>query len=1109
MQKSPCFIIAVTLFFSLTVSAQKKASPVNDDTKSKETKDPLLKTENYSTLSFRSVGPAVTSGRITDIAVNPGNKSEWYIVAAAGGVWKTSNAGVTFQPIFDGQSAYSIGCISIDPNNPNVIWVGAGENNNQRAVGYGDGVYKSEDGGKSWKNVGLSKSEHIGMIAVDPSNSEHILVAAYGPLWNAGGERGIYSTVDGGKTWKQVLNVSENTGFNEVHIDKKHPNIVYATAHQRRRHEWTYISGGPESAIYKSTDGGNSWNKLNNGLPENDMGRISLAVSPVNTDVVYAMIEASENNGLYKSTDRGASWSKQSGTSTSGNYYVEIFADPKDVNKIYSMDMWAQVSTDGGKTFKPLGEKNKHVDNHIIYVDPDNTSHFLVGCDGGLYESFDAAQTWDFKSNLPITQFYRVCVDNSQPFYNIYGGTQDNNSLGGPSRTISANGITNADWFVTTGGDGFQSRVDPNEPNIIYAESQYGGLVRYDRKSGEAISIRPMEKAGEAAYRFNWDAPIIISNHDNKRIYFAANKVFRSDDRGTTWKVISGDLSRQTDRNKLAVMGKVWSMDAVAKNQSTTIYGNITALAESPKNENLIYAGTDDGLIQVTNDGGKTWSKCSQFGGVPSLNVSGIELGPLVNFIMASQHDENVAYAVLNNHRNGDFKPYIVKTSDKGKTWISINGNLPERGSAYSLAEDHNNKDLLFCGTEFGFYFSRNGGTNWIEISNGLPKAICIKDIAIQKRENDIVIATFGRGFYVLDNYSLLNDIKKEELEKQACIFPVKDGLLFYESTPYGHKGKSFQGASFFNTMNPPIGADITWYLKDDYKSLKDKRKESEKEKIKAGKDVYYPNADSIRLEDIEESAYTYLAICDESGTEIRKIKQDAKKGMKKITWNGRMEITSPVNFNSPNPDNPYEDEDLGAPAVPGKYFAQVFLVKEGKAASISEKREFKLTALQNSTLPLPDQAQMLDFNKKLAEFRRVLGGSNNYVDEMNERIKYLKKGLEEGPANSIALLSDLKAIETQLKSIHLIMNGDRSMAKREFETLPGLNGSIENIVYGSWSGSLGATATYTEKLNEIKDKFKEVYKQIVEADKKMEELENKAEKIKLPVTPGRLPKWE
>lgn len=1094
--------LSLTLLISSTSFSQKKG----EEKKPAESTNPLLKAETYSSLAFRSIGPAVTSGRIVDLAVNPKNKSEWYIVSAAGGVWKTVNAGVTFNPIFDGQSAYSMGCIAIDPNNTNVIWVGSGENNNQRAVGYGDGLYKSEDGGKSWKNVGLGKSEHIGKISIDPTNSDIVYVAAYGPLWAPGGDRGIYKTIDGGKTWKQVLTVSENTGFNEVQIDPNHTNIVYATAHQRRRHEWTYISGGPESGIYKSTDAGTTWTRLSGGLPSTEMGRISLAVSPVNTDYIYAIIEATEGKGFYKSTDRGASWNKQSDWNTAGNYYQEIFCDPKDVNKVYSMDTWLQVTTDGGKSFRGLGEKNKHVDNHVIYVDPDNTNHYLVGCDGGLYESFDGAATWDFKSNLPITQFYRVCVDNSLPFYYVYGGTQDNNTLGGPNRTISATGVTNADWFVTVGGDGFQSRVDPTEPNIVYSEWQYGGLVRYDRKSGETVDIKPQEKPGEPAYRFNWDAPILISNFDNKRIYFAAQKVFRSDDRGNSWKVISPDLSRGIDRNKLPVMGKVWSIDAVAKNQSTSFYGNITALAESPKNENLLYAGTDDGQIQTSTDGGKSWNATSSFPGVPTLNIGGATLGPLVNNIFASQHDEGTAYAVLNNHRNADFKPYLVKTTDKGKTWTNITGNLPEKGSTYAIHEDYKNKDLLFCGTEFGFYFSNDGGKNWIEIKGGLPEAICIKDITIQKRENDIVVATFGRGFYVLDNYSLLQNIKKEDLDKKANIFPIKDALVYNESTPYGHKGKSFQGASFFNTSNPPIGAVITYYLKDSYKTLKDKRKEAEQEKNKNKKDIFYPSKDTLRLEDQEEAVYTLMVISDEQGNEVRRITQGANKGMQKVIWDGRLEVTGPVSFYTPNPDNPYESADQGPCAIPGKYFAQLIKVEDGKTEALSDKVAFNLVTLENSTLPVGDRAQIMAFNKKLGEFRRVVAGSSDYIGNMNNRLTYLKAGLQKGPTSSLNLLTDLKAIEKQIKDISLVMYGDGSIARHEFETLPGITGSLDNMIGGTWGQSLDATGTNKEKLAEIKEKFKTVYTQIVDASKKLSDLETKAENLKLPATPGRLP---
>ena len=1099
-------LIATAMFsLAITLTAQNKT----EEKKATE-KPEWLRSSTYSCLSFRNIGPAVTSGRVSDIVVNPQNKSEWYVAAASGGVFKTSNAGITFEPIFDNYGAYSIGCLAMDPSNSHIIWVGSGENNNQRSVAYGDGIYKSEDGGKSFKNMGLGKSEHIGQIAIDPENGDVVYVAAYGPLWAPGGDRGIYKTSDGGKTWNRVLHVSDQTGFNEIHIDPKHRNILYACAHQRRRHEWSYISGGPESALYKSVDFGVTWQKLSNGLPSGDVGRIALAVSPVNSDVLYAAVEAKgDARGLYKSTDRGASFSKESGYATDGNYYQELIADPKQEGRLYSMATWAQVSNDGGKSFKNLGEKSKHVDNHCIWIDPDNTNHYLIGCDGGLYESFDAAQNWDFKANLPITQFYRVCVDHSKPFYYVYGGTQDNNTLGGPSRTISGSGIINADWFVTVGGDGFQSRVDPLEPNIVYSEWQYGGLVRYDRKTGEQTDIKPVEKSGESAYRFNWDAPLIISHHNNQRIYFAANKVFKSDDRGNAWTVISGDLSRGIDRNKLPMMDKVWSMDAVAKNQSTSIFGNITALAESPKNDKILYAGTDDGLIHMSDNGGSTWQRIDNIAGIPQIGAGEFRMQPLVNALLASRHDENKVYAVFNNHRQGDFKPYLMCSNDKGKSWKNIGAGLPEKGAVYAIAEDYKNAELLFCGTEFGFYFSPDAGQNWVELAGGLPESVCIKDIAIQEEENDLVLASFGRGFFILDDYSLLRDFKADDLKKAACLYPVNDALVFNQSTPYGHKGKSFQGESFYTAPNPPIGAVFNYYVKDDYKSIKDKRKEAEKERIKNNKAVYYPSADSIRLEDNEEVPYLMLVISDEQGHVVRQLKQGVSKGLKRVVWDGHYESTAPVDFSEPDWSNPYYSPDQGAMAIPGKYFVALVKVNGSQVENLCEKISFDLKVLNQSTLPLPEQMQLKQFNADLAEFRRVVLGTATYFEGLKERLKYLRKGILSSDTQAKGLLEDLAKVESQRKALQQKWYGDESMARREFETLPGFINSVEGIVSATWSQSGGATKNHAQRLQELKTEFSSLYAAVVAMKNTVEGMELKAEALKMPATPNRLPVWE
>src|SRR6185436_16150527 len=467
--------------------AQASPKPADETKKPEEEARPRdpMSTPTFNGLRLRSIGPAFTSARVSAFAVDPTNPSRYYVAAASGGVWKTINSGITWTPIFDSQSSYSIGAITLDPKNPLIVWVGTGENNSQRSVSYGDGVYRSDDGGLTWRNVGLKTSEHIGRIAIDPKDSNIVYVAAQGPLWGPGGDRGLYKTTDGGKTWKQLLKISEHTGVTDVVIDPNNPETIYAASYQRRRHSWTLINGGPESAIHKSTDGGATWTRLRAGLPTIDMGRIGLAISPVDTNVVYATIESTDRRGgIFRSSDRGGSWERRNEFDTTAMYYGKIFADPKDVDRIYVMNVFVTVSDDGGRTLRRLGERSKHVDNHVIWIDPANTDHYLVGCDGGIYESYDRGAFWHFKSNLPIAQFYDITTDNALPFYNVYGGTQDNYSFGGPSRTRSASGIVNADWIVTQGGDGFRSQVDPEDPNTIYAESQTGGMVRFDKRTG-------------------------------------------------------------------------------------------------------------------------------------------------------------------------------------------------------------------------------------------------------------------------------------------------------------------------------------------------------------------------------------------------------------------------------------------------------------------------------------------------------------------------------------------------------------------------------------------------------------------------------------------------
>ncbi len=1088
-----CFLLLSNVSF-----AQKKKRP--DSTKI-DNKDPM-QASTFSGLAFRSIGPALTSGRIVDLAVNPKDISEYYVASASGGVWKTENAGITFTPIFDGQVSFSIGCVTIDPNNPNVVWVGSGENNNQRVAGYGDGVYKSEDGGKSWKNMGLKNSQHIGMIAIDPGNSDIVFVAAYGPLWNDGGERGIYKTTDGGITWKEVLHVSDHTGFNEIRMDPRNSNVLYAAAHQRQRKVFTYIGGGPESAIYKSTDGGTTWNKIMKGLPENiDLGRIGLAISPVNPDHIFAIVEASDDKGgLYASTDRGASWEKRSSYFTSGNYYQEIFCDPKDEDKIYAMDTYAKVSDDGGKTFHNLGEKSKHVDNHVIWVDPANTQHMLVGCDGGLYESYDAAKNWDFKANIPVTQFYKVSLDNSFPFYCVYGGTQDNFSLGGPSRTTSANGIVNSDWFITNGGDGFESQADYVDSNIIYAESQYGGIVRYDRKSGEILNIRPIESAGEAPYRWNWDAPLLISQHDHKRLYFASNKIFRTDDQGNTWEEISPDLSRGIDRNKLTVMGRVWSVDAVAKNGSTDHYGQVTTIAESPLDENILYAGTDDGLIHVTTDGGKSWTKIDNIPGVPERTY--------INEIIASAHNKNVAYAAINHHRYGDFKPYLFKTSDAGKTWAAIQNNLPERGTVYCVAEDPKNANLLFAGTEFGVFFSIDGGAKWIQLKGGLPP-VAIKDMEIQKRDNDLVVATFGRGYYVLDDYAPLRTLSGSDLDKTAFLSPTRNSWMFIESHPLGLRGKAFQGESYWNAPNPVPGSMFTYYLKDDIKTLKEKRQEAEKQKIKNNIPPYYPAIDSLRLEDAESEPYLLLTVYDESGNAVRHLKAPAKKGMHRIVWDFRTDTKDPINFTSFNEENVFGSPPKGIFVIPGNYKVSMDKFENGSYTQLVSPQSFKIEALNMASMTASDKKVLYAFGKKASELNRAVDGTNAYSDELENKLKYIKEAVLKTPSINEDIIETITGLESRLNEVDIKLNGDAILLKREFDAPPSINGRVSSIMDGMLTTTAGATNTFITSYNDAAKEFEPVLQEVKAIDAEVKKLELLLEKNNAPYTPGRLPDWK
>lgn len=1079
------FAVLLALSMTIQLQAQKRG-------KAEAAIDKL----SIQGLKFRNIGPAIASGRIADVAVNPNNPFEYYVAVASGGVWKTVNAGTTFTPIFDSQASYSTGCVTIDPNNDNIIWVGSGENNNQRSVAYGDGVYKSEDRGKTWKNVGLKTSEHIAKIIIDPTNSNTIYVASMGPLWSEGGERGVYKSTDGGTTWTASLTIDKHTGVSDLIMDPRNPKVLYAAAQQRRRHVFTYVGGGPGSGMHKSIDGGVTWKKANSGLPSN-MGRIGLAISPANPDYIYAVVEAANGKGgTYRTTDGAASWNKRGSYKSSGNYYQEIYCDLTDPEKLYAMNTWMQVSTNGGKSFSGVGEVTKHVDNHCMWIDPRDGDHWLVGCDGGLYETFDAAKTWDYKPNLPVTQFYKVAVDNDEPFYNIYGGTQDNSSMGGPSRTITSHGITNADWFFTHGGDGFESQVDPENPNIVYAQSQYGVLVRYDKLSGEEVGIQPKERKDENAYRWNWDAPLAVSPHTSGRLYFAANKLFRSDDHGNSWEVVSDDLTKQTNRNTLKVMGRVQSMDAVMKNASTSPYGTIVAFSESPINQELLVVGTDDGLIQITTDGGTSWTKSDRINGVPSDTY--------VNAVYCSQHDENVIYAAFNNHKNGDFKPYLVKSTDKGRSWKNIGSTLPKRGSTYAIEEDHVDKNLLFCGTEFGVFYSNDGGYKWNQMKAGVP-TIAVRDLAIQKRENDLVLGTFGRGFYILDDYSALRNISPDELEKEAYLFAVRDALAFEKSTPLGLPGKAMLGDSHYSAEDLGPVAMITYYVKDKPKTSKGKRKDKEKDALKAGMDTPYPSYDDLKAEGDEKAPKLLFTISDERGKVVRKMMKGYGNGINRFTWDLRYAPKDPINLRKSSFYNPWAGRVEGTLVKPGTYRVQMTKYVDGQFTDLGDPALFKVKPLSERVMPAKDTDAKAAFQRDVAELNRSISGAGKLIGEMSNKLSHMKEAIKLVELPMPELMGDISAIDDQIKAARTLLYGDDLKSKLDMGAPPTPAGRMGWITYEQKYSTSDVTKTHRDSYAIAKEEFAPILTMLNKiATTSIPALEKKLENADAPYTPGR-----
>ncbi len=1062
--------------------------------------DTGLNADTFKGLELRTIGPALMSGRIADLVLHPENRSIWYVAVGSGGVWKTDNAGTTWQPLFDEQGSYSIGAITLDPQRPDTVWVGTGENVSGRHVGYGDGVYRSRDGGKTWENMGLKNSEHIGMIRVHPEDSNTVYVAAQGPLWSGGGDRGLFKTTDGGKTWTKILGGGEYTGVNEVHLDPRDPNVLYAVTWQRLRNVAVLMDGGPETAIHKSTDGGVTWRKLSEGLPEETMGKVGLAISPIKPDVVYATIElARREGGFWRSEDGGESWEKRNDYLSGGtgpHYYMELFASPHQFDRVYQADVMLHYTDDGGKNFTGMPRANRHVDHHALAFDPEDRNYLIVGNDGGIYESFDGGENWKFIANLPVTQFYKVTVDNDEPFYNVYGGTQDNNSQGGPSRTDTTSGIRNSDWFITLGGDGHQSFADPDNPNIVYAQWQRGNLTRFDKATGESVYIKPQAEQGAAEEeRFNWDAPILISPHDSSRLYFASHRVWRSDNRGDSWTAISEDLTRNIDRLREPVMDRRWSYDSPWDMYAMSTYSTITSLSESPLQEGLLYAGTDDGLIQISENGGESWSSVGSLPGVPDKFF--------VNDIRADLHDVDTVYVVVDDHKNGDFTPYVLKSENRGRSWKSIAGDLPERHVVWRIVQDHVNPNLLFLGTEFGLFFTINGGDKWVELAGNSP-TIAWRDVVIQRRESDVVGATFGRGFYILDDYSPLRSIDEKMLREDKVLFPVRRVPWYVPRQVLGCDEANCaaeQGAAYYVAPNPPFGATFTYYLPETTHSLKDARREKEKPLEGEGKDVAFPSWADLQRESLEDAPAIVLTVRNAAGDVVRHIEGPASAGFHRVSWDLRYPITDP--WVPPAERGESWNTPAGVLVSPGEYSVSFAERIDGEVRDLEQQQVFEVYSIRTPTLPGTPQEARVAFQREVDDLSRRGKATLKTIDETRSALGAVRESLLSSTAGS-ALYRQAQVLDQSLARLRTRISTDTT---REYMGDPGpasISDRLSHAGYGARSQAYGPTPAQSTSRDIAREELAAVTEELQQLLDNYQTLKEQLDAAGVPWTPGR-----
>ena len=935
---------------------------------------------------FRSIGPATMGGRVDDFAVLEKRPSVYYAGVATGGLWKTTNNGTTWEAVFDHQDVVSIGAVAIPPDNADLVWVGTGENNNRQSSSWGGGVFKSTDGGKSWKNMGLTESRHIGRIVIDPVEHDVVYVAAAGHLFGPNKERGVFKTTDGGATWSQVLFVDEQTGATDLVMDPSDRSVLYAAMYQRQRTPWGYNGGGPGSGIYKSTDAGKTWNRLSAGVPGGPLGRIGLDVFRSNPKIVYALIQHENESGVYRSDDAGAHWTRMGSTNPRPMYFSQVRIDPNDVHRIYVLGVRLMVSDDEGKSFRevrlsyarPGGERPRDdLDVHAMWIDPREPSHLVIGADVGIATSYDRGATWDYVDNLPIGQFYHVGYDMETP-YRVYGGLQDNDVWGGPSAARNRFGIGNRDWFTLSIGDGFVATADPRDSRTLYAETQDGNLVRVDRDTNEHKSIRPQAARGEPPLRWAWDTPLIISPHDPNTILIGANRVFRSPDRGHSWEAISPDLTSGVDRDTLPIMGVAGKDIKISKHDGVSAWPAIVTLAESPKKAGLYYAGADDGTVHVSRDSGKTWVNISG-------NFPGLPARAAARRIVPSAFDEAVVYATFNNHLTDDYAPYVYASADYGKTWTSLASTLPKEQTVNCLTEDPKNPDVLYLGTEFGLFVTFDKGRNWVAFKSNLP-TVPIDEITIHPRENDMLLATHGRSIWILDDITPIQRAA-EAMKTTAYLFDVRPAFQFNPSNDFA----GYPGDRRFWGQNPESGAFISYYLKE------------------APKDIR-------------------ISIRDAGGKVVREISADELKsvrraGLNRAYWDLRHQpVEAPRGGRGQGPGGPGGFGGGGSPGpfvLPGSY--QVTLTVDGNEAETHSLRVLGDPLIRISDA---DRKQLHDTLLALHESQRSMNEATAAISSANDQLRAVQDALKAVSNPPAAVTAAVDALSKRLAGINRQLSG-------------------------------------------------------------------------------------